>query len=151
MWQFPCTTIDDKDKDNSRAPREAMLAHLASLGIEGTLKRVGETVYLFSHIRQSMVVFSLVVDPQSGVLIPTPDAPATQWVACDDLDKVAIPTVSWRAFHQWRPPKDTPRTAQHTDKQSGTSRKRARKNDSAEQPSILAAFKFQPKSKEEPP
>ncbi|XP_025062476.1 adenine DNA glycosylase isoform X2 [Alligator sinensis] len=99
LWEFPSLLVAPELKEKQQ--REALAGHVrAQTGTAvaaGRLRHVGEVVHVFSHIHQTYVVYSLLLDgPRAAAPVKReeePELPASRWVTKADFQAAAVSTA----------------------------------------------------------
>uniref|UniRef100_A0A8D0GD59 Adenine DNA glycosylase n=1 Tax=Sphenodon punctatus TaxID=8508 RepID=A0A8D0GD59_SPHPU len=109
LWEFPSLPVGPELEEKQL--RAALLGHVRGCrgkgaAAEGCLQQVGEVVHIFSHIRQTYAVYSLL--PEGDVEL---GPPASRWVTRAEFQGSAVSTAMKKilqAYERWSPAEAAP-------------------------------------------
>ncbi|KAH0618685.1 hypothetical protein JD844_018094 [Phrynosoma platyrhinos] len=105
LWEFPSLLLEPGQE---KQPKSALADHLQTwLGSDmavGHLQHVGEVLHIFSHIRQTYVVYFLNLNKDEGNWDREVELPASRWVTKTEFQSSAISTAMkkvLKAYETW--------------------------------------------------
>ncbi|XP_074077673.1 adenine DNA glycosylase isoform X2 [Macrotis lagotis] len=89
LWEFPSVPAEGSEPIWRRTLVKALRTWVGSPPPLRSLRRLGEVVHVFSHIRQTYVVYSLTLQEQPQGLPPS----GARWVTRAEFQAAAVPTA----------------------------------------------------------
>ncbi|KAM9001545.1 adenine DNA glycosylase [Sarcophilus harrisii] len=89
LWEFPSVPAEGSESDQRQALAKALRAWVGGPLPLRSLRWLGEVVHIFSHIRQTYVVYSLALEAQPPGLPPS----GARWVTRAEFQAAAVPTA----------------------------------------------------------
>ncbi|XP_074122207.1 adenine DNA glycosylase isoform X1 [Sminthopsis crassicaudata] len=89
LWEFPSVPAEGSESVQCRALMKALRAWVSGPLPLKSLRRLGKVVHIFSHIRQTYVVYSLALEAQPPGLPPS----GARWVTRAEFQSAAVPTA----------------------------------------------------------
>ncbi|XP_061488755.1 adenine DNA glycosylase isoform X2 [Rhineura floridana] len=105
LWEFPSLLLEPgQEKQHKAALADHLQAWVGSEVTVGHLQHVGEVLHIFSHIRQTYVIYFLNLDKDEGNRDMEMELPASRWVNETEFQNSAISTAMkkvLKAYEKW--------------------------------------------------
>ncbi|XP_039205531.1 adenine DNA glycosylase isoform X3 [Crotalus tigris] len=105
LWEFPSILLEQgQEKQQKVILADHLLASLGNDLAPRQLQYVGEVLHIFSHIRQTYVIYFLNVDKDEENWHRNVELPAFRWVTKTELQLSAISTAMkkvFRVYEKW--------------------------------------------------
>ena len=92
MWEFPTL-----DLSATLAPVQAAARLLSDLGLHGSVDKVGEVLYAYSHFKLELSVFAVDVEPVTSIA----ESKAHYWCETDKLEGLPVHGAHKKAYNKF--------------------------------------------------
>ncbi|XP_072505342.1 adenine DNA glycosylase isoform X2 [Notamacropus eugenii] len=89
LWEFPSVPAEDTESVQRRTLVKALRTWVGGPLALRSLRCLGEVIHVFSHIRQTYVVYNLTLEEQPQGLLPS----GARWVTRAEFQAAAVPTA----------------------------------------------------------
>ncbi|XP_066482293.1 adenine DNA glycosylase [Tiliqua scincoides] len=107
LWEFPSLLLEPgQEKQQKVVLADHLQSWVGSDVAAKHLQYVGEVLHIFSHIRQTYLIYFLNLDKDDGSWDMKVELPASRWVTKTEFQKSAISTAMkkiLKAYEKWSP------------------------------------------------
>ncbi|XP_072853647.2 adenine DNA glycosylase isoform X2 [Pogona vitticeps] len=105
LWEFPSLILEPgQEKQQKVALAHHLQAWVGNFVAVGCLQHVGEVLHIFSHIRQTYVIYFLNLEKGEGSWNREMELPPSRWVTKTEFMNSAISTAMkkvFKAYEEW--------------------------------------------------
>uniref|UniRef100_A0A2K6EHQ0 Adenine DNA glycosylase n=1 Tax=Propithecus coquereli TaxID=379532 RepID=A0A2K6EHQ0_PROCO len=94
LWEFPSVTLEPSEKHQYKALLQELQSWAGPLPA-AHLRRLGEVVHIFSHIKLTYQVYGLTLEGQTPV---TTTPPGARWLTREEFHTAAVSTAMKKVF-----------------------------------------------------